>query len=771
MLNDDIKIDLHIHSSVSDYKDGEIVANSTIENLDTLVSKLEENKIVLCAITDHNRFNYDIYSALRDKIEQGSGIVKHNLPGVEFDVKFEDGKPSCHIVAIFDDNEDEKIEVIQDKINNVKMINDNADFFTNSEFEEVLREIGLNTILIVHQKQGLDNNNERTASLSGSSGNPYQIIEAGYIDALEYNTPRVEGIVKASLRKVGMVRSVPLVTGSDCHTWECYPKHDASSDSSDKYFTELRCLPTFKGLLMAITSFETRANRRKNPNKHFLQKISIGDKEYKLCNGINAIIGDNGSGKSMLLKLMHSSQTESYYMKLIRNNNIKIDDESNNVEDSRKIIVTQGSIIDKVKSGNLFEDKAGQYYKNISTREIFANNIKKYFDGVYSYVDNEIKKNEAIIELDNLFLKIEPHSFDFYYPQIDTNIKLDKIEDEERVNELTNIIEGLRLEVKNYENYYSVNEEIDNINEAIGILDDVKNTLQSKMKFKEQVNKVKSIIINKLNDLDSLFEDKRNSQENEADSISENYSKFKDEVIKCIEKQQITKMFPAFPKKISGVSRNEIDGYVFCREAKYHDEDLEAPFYEYCFNKKYNSKDKLMKIKTKEEFSNALSNYDYDKIEDFKNVKLKGFIKDYQEEVSSISEAESGNAVGNTPGEIALVYYKFITRKRTEDYDILLIDQPEDDINPQRIKEFLNNFINSIRDSKQIIIVTHNPLLVVNLDVDNVIYIEKRNNEISIETGCLEYECDEYSVLNLVKDNLDGGYDAIERRIKAYGKN
>ena len=106
MLNDDIKIDLHIHSIDSSYKDGGIVANSTIENLDTLVSKLEENKIALCAITDHNKFNYGIYSALRDKIKQGSGIVKHNLPGVEFDVKFEDGKPSCHIVAIFDDNED-----------------------------------------------------------------------------------------------------------------------------------------------------------------------------------------------------------------------------------------------------------------------------------------------------------------------------------------------------------------------------------------------------------------------------------------------------------------------------------------------------------------------------------------------------------------------------------------------------------------------------------------------------------------------------------------
>ena len=82
----------------------------------------------------------------------------------------------------------------------------------------------------------------------------------------------------------------------------------------------------------------------------------------------------------------------------------------------------------------------------------------------------------------------------------------------------------------------------------------------------------------------------------------------------------------------------------------------------------------------------------------------------------------------------------------------------------------LNKYLNSIKDIKQVILITHNPLLVVNLDVDNVIHLTKSNNTIEIRNGALEYENEDYSILDLVKENLDGGYDAIERRLKAYGR-
>lgn len=86
----------------------------------------------------------------------------------------------------------------------------------------------------------------------------------------------------------------------------------------------------------------------------------------------------------------------------------------------------------------------------------------------------------------------------------------------------------------------------------------------------------------------------------------------------------------------------------------------------------------------------------------------------------------------------------------------------------KRIENYLINYFNSVRDKKQIIFVTHNPLLVVNLDVDNVINVTKdRTNIIELKSGCLEHD----NLLEIVSESLDGGKEAVERRLKVYGTN
>ena len=67
VLNNNIRLDLHIHSYASfytepSYKDGtSIVQDSTKGNVDILLNKLTENKISLFSITDHNRYDIDLY--------------------------------------------------------------------------------------------------------------------------------------------------------------------------------------------------------------------------------------------------------------------------------------------------------------------------------------------------------------------------------------------------------------------------------------------------------------------------------------------------------------------------------------------------------------------------------------------------------------------------------------------------------------------------------------------------------------------------------------
>lgn len=768
MLSEIINIDLHIHSCFSDYKDGDIVKESKIENLDILINKLDENKISLCSVTDHNRFSYELYKTLKNKIAINDGILKNNLPGIEFDVILESNKPKCHIIAIFDDSDDNKVSEIETKMFDIKKLEKADDTYSLEEFEKIIRNIGINVILIVHQRQGIDNDSGNTDSLSNATSNPSEFIKVGFIDSLEYNYPRVEGIVKNSLRDVGL--SFPIITGSDCHEWECYPYHDKSTKKVPRDFTKFKCLPTFKGLLMSITGFNTRVNRTINDNKHYIKNISINDVEYPLSNGINAIIGDNGSGKSLLAEIL-ASDVEHHYKKLIDKNNIKIEYNDDSFQKNEINYIKQGKIIEQVRDGNLFEDNNDVYFEKISTKDVFSIQIKKYFDNICSYVSKNIKKYDLLNNLSKTTLTITPIDKNFYHPVLKTDIDLEDVNtDKTRLDELNKIINSLKLEIEDNIEYYTekkVNEKLQN---ALVELEQSKKIISNIYETKKLNNKVRSIVKSKLINLKTDLDSKRTSDETNRTRVIDLYDKFKKSIVECVSVQQTKNVFPTFPKKLDGFSVKEYKGYNFCKTAKYNQLELNDEFYDYCFNKDYKTEASIKKINTKDEFSKALSNYSYTQLEDFKKAKIDGFINEYSKESTTISEISSSSDIGNTPGEISLVYYKFTIQEVDEDYNVLIIDQPEDDINPNRIKTYLNKYLNSIKDIKQVILITHNPLLVVNLDVDNVIHLTKNNNTIEIRNGALEYENGDYSILDLVKENLDGGYDAIERRLKAYGR-
>ena len=56
------------------------------------------------------------------------------------------------------------------------------------------------------------------------------------------------------------------------------------------------------------------------------------------------------------------------------------------------------------------------------------------------------------------------------------------------------------------------------------------------------------------------------------------------------------------------------------------------------------------------------------------------------------------------------------------------------------------------------------------LDVDNVIYLSKDKGKFMIQSGALEYENDDYSILKIVADNIEGGLQTIQGRLKRYEK-
>ncbi|MDD3130165.1 MAG: hypothetical protein PHW21_07340, partial [Candidatus Izemoplasmatales bacterium] len=513
MLNDIIKIDLHIHSVFSEYKDGAIVQNSTLENIDTLLNGLETNNIRLCAITDHNRFDYNLYKSLNDKIaEKDNSIVKNNLPGVEFNVILEEDKPKCHIVAIFNDADQEKVKEIENKIFSVRKLETSDDAYSIKEFEEILKVISIEVILIVHQKQALDNTQGDTDSLSNATENPSQFIKIGYIDSLEYNYPRVEGIVKNSLRKVDL--DFPIITGSDCHTWENYPFH-SSPNGKERDFTSFKCLPTFKGLLMSITSFNSRVNRIHNENEYFIKSININDVEYPLANGLNAIIGDNGSGKSLLLNLIASGD-KRYYASLIEENKIKYNSNAETFQKEYINYIEQGAINKKVRDGNLFDNGDTKYYDDIENKDIFAQKIKKYFNDLISYVNHQILVAETREKLDIKILEIIPVDKNFYHPIIKSEISTENTEeDKKRKNALNQIYANLKLELESNEEYYKALNIYDRLKNNLDDFNNILEIVNQNFKIKNNRNVVRNLIKKHLDNYKTEIDTKRTSEETE----------------------------------------------------------------------------------------------------------------------------------------------------------------------------------------------------------------------------------------------------------------
>ena len=68
------------------------------------------------------------------------------------------------------------------------------------------------------------------------------------------------------------------------------------------------------------------------------------------------------------------------------------------------------------------------------------------------------------------------------------------------------------------------------------------------------------------------------------------------------------------------------------------------------------------------------------------------------------------------------IYFDLLSYENTRD-GIYIIDQPEDNISQSAIKTYLLDRFKTMGENRQILMVTHNPQFIVNLDIDNLIYI------------------------------------------------
>lgn len=139
-------------------------------------------------------------------------------------------------------------------------------------------------------------------------------------------------------------------------------------------------------------------------------------------------------------------------------------------------------------------------------------------------------------------------------------------------------------------------------------------------------------------------------------------------------------------------------------------------------------------------------------------------------------------------GKASFILLKLIIKLSKDDAPIL-IDQPEDNLDNRSVSKELVNFLKEKKKERQIILVTHNPNIVVNADAENIIIANQSGQNEDDQKGSL-YQFDYINgaledtfpkitdIKDLLKsmgirehiaDIVEGGKEAFKKREEKYG--
>lgn len=646
----------------------------------------------------------------------------------------------------------------------------------------------MNVIAIAHQKQSVSSKSAKNSKNDASSLGEEkfnELIACEYFESFEFKNMK-NGMfnINFALKNNENYDQIRFITGSDCHDWNVYPKHDSKENSNLEFcFTYLKCLPTFRGLAMAFSDMRriSTNNNLFTPRSKSLDSIqvAIDNKNYdiKLSPGINVIIGDNSIGKSLLLhkitnyEYLEDKKIKDGYENYLKGNKIKV--YTNLDKSTIHTFDYQGSIRDRFSKDKQDNSKflKDKFPEDIN-KEIYKMKIMTVFNDLFDHLEDKFDYDDKYRELISLTMvdeevvskNLSAKKISVNRTEIRKNAKLKNYYDAiiAKIDENYSLIED-NLEKKTIDEFkvklLEFSEKYDLLNKKATKVYNVKTNMNNGIaNYNKQIASWK----NELETKKSKFETE--------DSIT--LSNTISDLVKLrLNKKSLN--FENINEKIepSVLSFGE---YLFVKKFK-NCTSINEEYIESVLNRvlKDNAKFNIEKI-TEDELKNMIRNYGDSNAAplDVLKVKIDNVIDDDLEPLPSITL--HGNNVYNklSSGMNSSIYFDILSKDQRE--GIYIVDQPEDDISQNSIKSNVLNNFKTMSYGRQIIMITHNPQFVVNLDADNVICIIKdENDDICVKSGALEYvnKADNIDILDTVAKSLDGGIESIQKRWKRYEKN
>lgn len=797
------RIDLHLHSAASTKtKDrGNVeLARCDVDHLDALASRLNEHSVNMCAITDHDVFDPGVYLALKQR--EGSGALKRVLPGVEFSVSFEEPEKKTrtviHIVVIFDDRKPEALDLIRsticDEEGSPRYDDNENNAFTEAKFTSILRDIGLNAVLIGHEKSAGQEQTRDVSSLGAEKAN--EVILAEFVDAVEIKNRRKELDIKKLIRLYSK-EGVPFLIGSDCHDWEVYPRESKTSheQEEDIAFSTLKCLPTFEGLLMAITD-PTRIRVGNaaffNTGAPMLNQIEICVRDQHLTiplsPGINAIIGDNSIGKSMLIHSLSDYRHLADDAKLREGYKSYCDREGIMIEPSLSDAIEfrfddQSSVkttLEEIHTGAGDSDYFSRYYQQHVDVEGAKATTKRFVSECLKALESKAKYNDAEAKLaaHEAELRSLPASEKLGIIGIPKAISFDKIDSLiSALKQEESSIEAIRKEHRDSLAELGPTAD-DELLSAIEAISRVRKLAEIRKIEYEKEDLVKKALGSAAKAEKEKLKAQKTDEQRSADAYEETLATYAELIAEAVLLKN-----GKFSKKLEFEALDEpqvvtpMGKFLFVSEL-----DVGRANEQYCrsllaeaFNKSA-----VAKIENGIEGETLLTTREVAQAVSSSKPAISTCFKDIEAQLhSSIDQLDerrkiTNEAIGidNEPsaGLYGRLYFELLAEDDSN-YGVYVIDQPEDQISQMAIKEHVLDAFKRMSENRQVIMITHNPQFVVNLDVDNVIAFsrDEETGSLVVRSGALEYEGEGYKMLDIVANTVEGGADVVRKRLKRYG--
>lgn len=823
MFKEFSKISPHNHfgGRNADYCFNDSISMTRVFDIAQAESKLDSAnnlKFQLLGFTNHNHFWKNEFESLKKYINDNKYQITL-IPGVEFDLmkNLSDSK-RLHVVLL-----------ISDILSNLSQFeNDiNVAIGTNSKNAITIDQLvdfffSYKCILIPH-----GNKQQERGAIANSDTFSDIISVHNYIPIMVEN--------KTSAKKDFLVSRFKSILDEECFEWLDNSASVSSADQSDFSNvvepTYIWAPPSFDALFYCAIIGEKRFFREQDIIKknRTISKLVIKnnggelqDSTILFSHGLNSIVGNSGSGKTLLLNLINKkltgenlknsvSSSGNNYESIYNGSKQELFDSDGNEIKIGDINVFEGESLYKqvVKTLNLNKGQLLKEFDVYANFDLIVERIKVFNTKFNTYLANRraIIKSNVLIDVS---LKSIGNSIEYLQNNSSSNNTIEFVTDSSLKEECENLQSITKSIEDDLSNVQKIFEELSKVVEKykVSVVDDdymplknklIKNirlVLYSKMKcyiilkakmiregkLYEIVNNYNAFISERSSTINASKQTINNSIQTIVSKLKSN-ALLKKEVkppILFFNSQEIEKL--SLQNDFSFI---KLDNFTINYLLDY---DRFTDFFEtsigsssWKLNKSLFSSFKASPLdisneKSVESFAQIFIENDFNSIVELKYIDDLTLLK--YDTLIKKEDGEYKNIEFLSAGELSKIYINVMIDKKLDGIGnsaIILYDQPDNNLEKAFILESLVRKLNDLKKKYQIILTTHEPLLVVNADSNSIIKVNNDpvagKNNISFENVIIFDSSNKNEAIEKVSRLIDGHKDAVKLRNKIYGGN